>query len=128
MKDRTEKKRRKAKEKNGYKPHRRRPPHLSQPLRLLHTAIHLGGNFSTSVAARKFNTAWSHSSLESSSETCTCRHLPAFQPVTFPTAFQSAFCWSLHRLQWRKRCSRVWAAVPLRHQHLSSSRWPNRFR
>jgi len=53
LKDRKEKKRRKGKEKNGYKPHRCRPPHLSQPLRLLHTAIHLGGNFPTSVAARK---------------------------------------------------------------------------
>jgi len=33
--------------------------------------------------------------MENSLETCTCRHLPAFQPVTFPTAFQSTFCWSL---------------------------------
>ena len=93
--------------------------------------IHLGGNFPTSVAARKSITAWSHSSLENSSETCTCRHLPTFQPVAFPTAFHSVFCWSLHRLQWRKRCSRVWAAVlppPPHHQHLSSSRWLNRFR
>ena len=84
-------------EKNGYKPHRR-PSRLSQPLRLLHTVIHLGGNFPTSVAARKSITAWSHSSMENSLETCACRHLPAFQPVTFPTGFQSAFCWSLHQL------------------------------
>jgi hypothetical protein len=69
--------------------------------------------------------------MESSSETCTCRHLPALHPVAFPTSFQSIFCWSFHRLQWQKRCSRVWAAVlppPPHHQHLSSSRCPNRFR
>ena len=47
--------------------------------------------------------------MESSSETCTCRHRPALHPVAFPTSFQSIFCWSFHRLQWRKRCSRVWA-------------------
>jgi len=67
----------------------------------------LGGNFPISVAIRKSITALSHFSMESSSETCTCRHLPALHPVAFPTSFQSVFCWSLHRLQWRKRCSRV---------------------
>jgi len=71
----------------------------------------LGGNFPTLVAARKSITALSHFSTESSSETCTCRHLPALHPVAFPTSFQSVFCWSLHRLQWRKRCSRVGATV-----------------
>ncbi|KAF8544362.1 hypothetical protein BDD12DRAFT_816013 [Trichophaea hybrida] len=45
--------------------------------------------------------------MENSSETYTCQHLPALQPVAFPTAFQSTFCWSFHRLQWRKRCSRM---------------------
>jgi hypothetical protein len=49
----------------------------------------LGGNFPTSVAARKSITAWSHFPMENSSETCTCRHLPALQPVAFPTAFQN---------------------------------------
>src|ERR1700687_1539175 len=74
-----------------------------------HSSTRLGGNFPTSVAARKSITAWSHFSMENSSETCTCLHLPAFQPVAFPTAFQSALCWVFHRLQWRKRCSRIWA-------------------
>jgi hypothetical protein len=49
----------------------------------------------------------------------------------FPTSFQSVFCWSLHRLQWRKRCSRVWATVlppPQHHQQLSLSQCLNRFR
>src|SRR5258705_7816036 len=54
----------------------------------------LGGNFPTSVATRKPITALSHFSMESSSETCTCRHLPALHPVAFPTSFQSVFCWS----------------------------------
>jgi hypothetical protein len=82
-----------------------------------------------SVAARKSITALSHFFMESSSETCTCRHLPALHPVAFPTSFQSVFCWSFHRLQWRKRCSRVWAVLPPppHHQHLSSPRCPNRF-
>jgi hypothetical protein len=44
----------------------------------------LGGNFPTSVAARKSITALSHFSMESSSETCTCRHRPALHPVAFP--------------------------------------------
>jgi len=91
----------------------------------------LGGDFPTSVAARKSITALSHFSMESSSEICTCRHLPALHPVAFPTSLQSIFCWSFHRLQWRKRCSRVWAAVlppPPHQQHLSSSRCPKRFR
>jgi hypothetical protein len=90
----------------------------------------LGGNFSTLVAARKSITALSHFSIESSSETCTCWHLPALHPVAFPISVQSVFCWSFHRLQWRKRCSHVWAVLlpPPHHQHLSSSRCPNRFR
>jgi len=70
-------------------------------------------------------------SMESSSETCTCRHRPALHPVAFPIIFKRILCWSCHRLQWRKRCSRVWAVVlspPPHHQHLSSSRCPNRFR
>jgi hypothetical protein len=58
-----------------------------------------------SVAARKSITSLSHFSMENSLETCTCRHLPAFQSI---------FCWSVHRLQWRKRCSRVWAVLPHR--------------
>jgi len=90
----------------------------------------LGGNFPTSVAARKSITPWAHFSMESSSETFTCRHLPALHPVAFPTCFQSVFRWSFHRLQWRNRCSHVWAALlpPPHHQHLSSSRCANRFR
>jgi len=96
-----------------------------------YSSARLGGNFPTSVAARKSITALSHFSMESSSETCAWRHLPALHPVAFPTSFQSVFCWSFHRLQWRKRCSRVWAVIlppPLHHQHLSSSRCPNRFK
>jgi len=99
------------------------PPALAPPLVL-------GGNFPTSVAARKSITTWSHFSKESSSETFTCRHLPALHPVAFPTSFKSVFCWSFHQLQWRERCSRVWAVLlpPPHHQHLSSSWCPNRFR
>jgi len=81
-----------------------------------------------SVAARKSITAWSHFSVENSSEICTCGHLPAFQPVAFPTIIQSVFYWSFHQLQRRKRCSRVCTAPPLHHQHMSSSQCPNRFR
>jgi hypothetical protein len=66
----------------------------------------LGGTFTTSVAARTSNIVWSHSSIEHSSEFCTCQHLPAFQPVAFPTTICSAFCWSLHLVQWQKRFSR----------------------
>jgi hypothetical protein len=116
---------------------RRRPPYtrcpescgdLSQALRLLHTVTHLGGIFPTSVAARKSITAWSHFSMEHRSETCRCRHLPAFQPVNFPTAFQSSLCWSLHWLQWRKRCSCVGVTIPSHRLQLSSSRRPNHYR
>jgi len=89
---------------------------------------HFGGNFSMSVAARKSITALSHISMENSSDTCARRHRPAFQPVAFPTSFQSSRCWCFHRLQCRRRCSRFWATVPPHHQHLSSSRCPNRFR
>jgi len=94
-----------------------------------YSSTRLGGNFPTSVVARKSNTALSHFSMENSSEICTCRHLPALQPVAFPTAFLSILCWSFHRLQWRKRCSRVWTVLPPppHHQHLSS-RCPNRFK
>jgi hypothetical protein len=69
--------------------------------------------------------------MESSSETCTCRHRPALHPVAFPTSFQSIFCWSFHRLQWQKRCTSIWATIlppPPHHQHLWSSRCPYRFR
>jgi len=62
--------------------------------------LHLGRNFLTSVATRKSITAWSHSSMEKSSEICTCQHLPAFQPVTFSTAFHTSLWWSLNWLQW----------------------------
>jgi hypothetical protein len=73
-------------------------------------------------------TTWSHFSMENSSERCTCRHLPAFHPVVFPTAYQSAFCWTFHRLQWWKRCSHVCSVPHLHDLYLSSSRCPNRFR
>ena len=53
----------------------------------------LGGNFPTSVAARKSITPCWHISMENSSDICTCRHLPAFQPGAFPTVFQSVVCW-----------------------------------
>jgi len=89
------------------------------------------GNFPPSVAARNSITAWLHSSVEHSSEICRCLHLPAIQAVAFATAFNSEFCWSIYRLQWRKRCSCVSAAdLPplLHHQPLSSWRWPNRLR
>jgi len=99
------------------------PPALAPPLVL-------GGSFPTSVAARKSITAWSHFSMEGSSETFTCRHLPALHLVAFPTSFQSVFCWSFHRLQWRKRYSRVWAVMlpPPRHQDMSVSWCSNRLR
>jgi len=95
-----------------------------------YSSIRLGGNFPTSVAARKSIPALSDFSMENSSETCTCRHLPALHPVAFPTSFQSVRCWSFHRLEWQKRCSRVWAVLPPppHHQHLSSPRSPNRFK
>jgi hypothetical protein len=57
-----------------------------------YSSTHLGGNFPTSVVARKSNTALSHFSMENSSEIYMCRHLPALQPVAFPTAFQSVIC------------------------------------
>jgi len=87
--------------------------------------LHLGGNFPTSVATKKSITAWSQSCMVKSSEICPCRHLPAFQPITFSTPFHRSLWWFLHRLQWRKRCSCVWDTVPPHHQHWSSSRWPN---
>jgi len=105
------------------------PPHLSHPQCPLQTAVHLGGNFPTSVAARKSFTAWLHSSMDNCSEICMCRHLPAVQPVAFPTPFGSAFCSSPHWLQRQRRCARVKAAVrplPLHQQHLPSSQCPNR--
>jgi len=89
---------------------------------------HHGGNFPTSVAARKSITALSHISMENSSNTCAHQHRPAFQPIAFPTFFQSSYCWYFHRLQCQRRCSRVWATVHPHHQHLSSSQCPNRFR
>jgi hypothetical protein len=95
-----------------------------------HSSPHLGGNFPTSVVAKKSNTALLHFSIENSSEICRCLHLPAFQPVACPTAFQSVLYWSFHRLLWRKRCSRVWTVLlpPPHHQHLLSSQCPNRFK
>jgi hypothetical protein len=107
------------------------PPHLSQPLCPLHTAIHLGENFQTAVVTRKSITTWSYSSRENSSEFFVCWHLPAIQPVAIPSTFHSMFCWYLHWLQWRKRCSHIWATVqplPLHHRHLSSSGCLNCFR
>ena len=70
--------------------------------------------------ASKSIIAWSHISMENSSDICLCRHVPAFQPATHPTAFQSFRCSCFHLLQWRKRCSRVWDAY-LHHQHWPSS-------
>ena len=93
----------------------------------MHSSTCFGWNFPMSVAARKSITAWSHFSMENSSEICTCRHLPAFHPVAFPNTFQSAFCWSFHWQQWWKRCSHVCSVPLLHHQHLKSSWWPNRF-
>jgi hypothetical protein len=69
-------------------------PPSPKPLACSIPLLHLGGNFPTSVAAKKSITAWSHSSMVKSSEICTCRHLPAFQPVACPTVFQSVFCCS----------------------------------
>ena len=105
-------------------PQARCPPAHAPPLVL-------GWNFPTAVAAWKSITAWSHFSMESSSETFTCRNLPALHPVAFPTIFQRVLCRSLNQLQWRKRCSHVWATLlppPPHHQHLWSSRCPNRCR
>jgi len=121
----------KKRKENIYQSTAASPPCVSQPLCPLHTAIHLGGNFPTSVAARKFITPWSHSSMENSSEICTCWHLPACLPLSSLPVFNTRFCWSLHQLQWRKRCSRIWATVlpPLpHHKQLSSSQCPNCFR
>jgi hypothetical protein len=89
----------------------------------------LSGNFLSFVAARKSITARLHYSMESSSETFACRHLPALHPVAFPTSFQTVICWSFHWRQWWKRCSSIWAILvpPPHHQHLLSSRCPNCF-
>jgi len=112
--------------------HCRSSPHMSQPLRLHHVVFHCGGNFPTSVAARKSITAWSHFSMERRPEICTCLQLPAFQSVAFLTVFHGVCCLSLHRLHWQTRCSRFWAAVLSpslpHHQHLSSSWCPNCYR
>jgi len=134
MQKSTQHKERKGKEQKGtdINTHRRHPPRLSPPLRLLHTVIHLGRNFPNSVGARKSITPWSHSSTENSSDICMCLYLPTFQPIAFPTALPSALWWSPHQLQWRKRCSCIWAAIlppqVLHYQRLSSCRWPNCFR
>jgi hypothetical protein len=56
-------------------------------------ATHPGGNFPKSI------TAMSHISMENSSDTCAHQHRPAFQPVAFPTFYQSSRCRYLHRLQ-----------------------------
>jgi len=59
--------------------------------------------------------------MGNSSEICTCRHLPAVQHLAFPTAIHSSLSWTIHRLQWRKRCSRVSVTVPHHQQHLSEA-------
>jgi len=100
------------------------PSHEPAPYRY----FSLGGNFQTSVAGWMSITAWSQSSMQNRSDICTFRHLPAFPPVTFPTDFNSSIWWYLNRLQFRKRCSHVWDTLPPHHQHLSSSKWPNRLR
>jgi len=51
-----------------------------------YSSTRLGGNFPTSVVARKSNTALSHFPMENRSEICTCRHLLACQPIACPTA------------------------------------------
>lgn len=51
-----------------------------------------------SVVATMSITALSHFSMEHTIEICICQNLPAFQSVAFPTALQSAVCWSFHRL------------------------------
>jgi hypothetical protein len=58
----------KKKKETIYKSTAASPSHLSQLLRLLYTGIHFGGNFPTSVAARKSITEWSHSSMGHNSE------------------------------------------------------------
>jgi len=88
----------------------------------------VGGNFPTSVAARKSITAWLHISMENSSVIYTCRHLRAHQPVAIHTVFQTVVSCAFCRLQWPKRCSRACTAHPLHHQHMSSCRCPNRCR
>ena len=67
-------------------------------------------------------------SMVKTSQICTCRHLPAFHPVAFPTTFQKGVCWCLHRLLWWERCSSVCRVLVLHHQHLSFSQCQNRFR
>jgi hypothetical protein len=42
------------------------------------------------MAARKSTTAMLHVPMENSSDTCARRHLPAFQPVAYPTFFKSS--------------------------------------
>jgi hypothetical protein len=37
--------------------------------------------------------------MENSSDICAFRHLPTFQPVSFPTSFQNSRYWYFHRLQ-----------------------------
>jgi len=67
-------------------------------------ATHPGGNISTSI------NSMSHISMENSSDTCARRHCPAFQPIAFPTFFQSSRCRYFHRLPWWRRYSRVWSS------------------
>jgi hypothetical protein len=92
------------------------------------TLLQLSRNIPTAVAAKKSITAWSHSVMETRLETSTCRDLPTPQRVAYNTAFHSSPWWTVHGLQWRKRCSDVWDSVHPHHPHLSSSRWPNSFR
>ena len=98
---------------------------LRQPPCPPQSSNHSGKNCSILVAAWKSITTPSHSYMDNSSETYTCRHLPALNSVTFPTAFQRAFCWSVHWLQWQKSCCCTWPAFPAHHQHLSFSWWLN---
>jgi hypothetical protein len=93
-----------------------------------HSSTRLGANFPTSVAARKSITAQSHFSMESSSETCTCRHLPAFQPVVFPHRFPEHFLLVFPPVPVAEEMRLPALPPPPHHQHLSSSRCPNRFK
>jgi len=75
----------------------------------------------TTLADRKYIAAWLHWSLEKFSDNCKCRHQLAFHPVAFHSAFPRAYCWSLHRLQWWKRCFCISRIRLLYLQHVMSS-------
>jgi len=80
------------------------------------------------VAASKSIASWSHFSMEKSSEIWARQYMPTFHRVAFPTTFHCAVCRSLHRQQWRKRCSCICSVLFPHRQHLLSSQCPNRFR